>query len=426
MKLAHVYWGERENEGENSTQYENNLLNRQKFCAWCPEGWSYIYYGLSFINHSCQPNVMIDCDANGNANLVAVYPIREDEEVLVSYIDFDMLLGTYAKRQKRFNEYWNFHCKCVICEQHTNNQKDDLEQLKRLRAGKLVKRFHVDRFAPVVELDLRDDGQQTMAQLEIDELVQLLCDTRMFHLIGNSYVQAIFIWACCRDQNLRKSKVMQYMWRLKSQWNQFKALHSQQDFYSEDCGVFIVAETYAEALVACNFHKSVVKIKVPASYYREWIELKPRNNEFIQRVNRFSIMDANTYSTTSQRDESLDAIEQQTANRNAQEDHLMATPESKNVGGGSINTVRSVTATNSQMRQQRNVPSGSVGGHAQKRQMEETESMLRTTRSRTETSRISSANKGNTEPAAFNDHGETQPSRERLVRSTKMPRRYQD
>jgi len=102
----------------------------------------------------------MDFDPHGNARLVAIYPIRENEELLVSYTLYDVLLQEYETRQKKFEELWEFRCRCIICKQYETVEGQDLEQSKRSRAWELVTELHIADFRPLSTLNLRDDDIQ--------------------------------------------------------------------------------------------------------------------------------------------------------------------------------------------------------------------------------------------------------------------------
>ena len=70
-----------------------------------------LYKTSSFINHSCDPNVITIFDGP-RVVLRAIKDIEEGEELLLSYIN---LLATTQVRQMELNEGYMFECTCSKC-----------------------------------------------------------------------------------------------------------------------------------------------------------------------------------------------------------------------------------------------------------------------------------------------------------------------
>ena len=69
-----------------------------------------------YINHSCDPNIVIEWDDDPNeplkANVKAVRPIEIGEELSFSYIDCNL---PYEERQFKLRDY-GFVCQCNKCK----------------------------------------------------------------------------------------------------------------------------------------------------------------------------------------------------------------------------------------------------------------------------------------------------------------------
>ncbi|KAL1603609.1 hypothetical protein SLS60_005197 [Paraconiothyrium brasiliense] len=76
---------------------------------------------LCHLNHSCDPNTFIVMDGP-QMQLRALKDIKEDEELLISYVDPTM---PYARRQTELQERWFFECRCTKCRQGPTLQEDE-------------------------------------------------------------------------------------------------------------------------------------------------------------------------------------------------------------------------------------------------------------------------------------------------------------
>uniref|UniRef100_A0A0E0KVK7 SET domain-containing protein n=1 Tax=Oryza punctata TaxID=4537 RepID=A0A0E0KVK7_ORYPU len=74
----------------------------------------------SCMNHSCCPNAKAykrDEDTDGNAVIIALEPIKKDDEITISYIDEDV---PYEERQAQLADY-GFVCMCPRCQEEKPN-----------------------------------------------------------------------------------------------------------------------------------------------------------------------------------------------------------------------------------------------------------------------------------------------------------------
>uniref|UniRef100_A0A0D9W9W8 SET domain-containing protein n=1 Tax=Leersia perrieri TaxID=77586 RepID=A0A0D9W9W8_9ORYZ len=74
----------------------------------------------SCMNHSCCPNAKAykrDEDTDGNAVIIALQPIKKDDEITMSYIDEDV---PYEERQAQLADY-GFICTCPRCQEEKPN-----------------------------------------------------------------------------------------------------------------------------------------------------------------------------------------------------------------------------------------------------------------------------------------------------------------
>lgn len=64
------------------------------------------------MNHSCDPNCTVVYRPDGQATVVALRDIAQDEEICISYIDIDQ---DFQTRQEELQEY-QFTCECLRCQ----------------------------------------------------------------------------------------------------------------------------------------------------------------------------------------------------------------------------------------------------------------------------------------------------------------------
>lgn len=92
-----------------------------------------VYDNFSLFNHSCSPNVLAynewDC-----MTLITSRPIRENEQLCISYKYFDQNTNT-EERQAYLEESWNFICHCERCEYGREIDDDDIENVNSLTSG---------------------------------------------------------------------------------------------------------------------------------------------------------------------------------------------------------------------------------------------------------------------------------------------------
>ena len=77
------------------------------------EEYHFVYYWISYLNHSCDPNVGFD---NKMERLLARRDIAEGEELLCSYVYIPKFSdATYGRRREFLFAQWGFWCKCRLC-----------------------------------------------------------------------------------------------------------------------------------------------------------------------------------------------------------------------------------------------------------------------------------------------------------------------
>jgi len=74
-----------------------------------------LYLRTSYINHSCEPNVVCQSNAQSTGDLhqvIAVKPIKAGEQLFSTYVQLDL---SYAQRQYMLTQY-GIQCKCGRCQ----------------------------------------------------------------------------------------------------------------------------------------------------------------------------------------------------------------------------------------------------------------------------------------------------------------------
>jgi hypothetical protein len=75
---------------------------------------------LGHINHSCDPNAFVMMDGP-SVTLRTLKPIKEDEEVYISYVD---TTNPYSRRQSELKARWFFDCMCTKCQKGATLDED--------------------------------------------------------------------------------------------------------------------------------------------------------------------------------------------------------------------------------------------------------------------------------------------------------------
>ncbi|VUZ50250.1 unnamed protein product [Hymenolepis diminuta] len=73
-----------------------------------------VYPTISLINHSCNPNVSVQCTDKGVAFIHALQPLRAGSEILLSYKLPFYYNSTQDRRASLQSQYY-FNCECVAC-----------------------------------------------------------------------------------------------------------------------------------------------------------------------------------------------------------------------------------------------------------------------------------------------------------------------
>jgi SET domain-containing protein len=82
---------------------------------------------ISYFNHSCAPNALIDFGGSNVGLIYAYKNISKGEEITINYLENNITYINQAARQKRLN-YWRFNCNCSLC----TSQKEEEENFAKL------------------------------------------------------------------------------------------------------------------------------------------------------------------------------------------------------------------------------------------------------------------------------------------------------
>ena len=75
-----------------------------------------VYFKVSRINHSCQPNAMVE-NVNGQFQLRAIEKIKAGKEINITYLDdFSGFRNRKYRQQSLLNQHFYFLCSCELCE----------------------------------------------------------------------------------------------------------------------------------------------------------------------------------------------------------------------------------------------------------------------------------------------------------------------
>ena len=75
-----------------------------------------VYPEASYFNHSCSPNISKKREGKSWVFSIA-RPVREGEQLCISYLGGDEKDMTLAERRARLQQVWGFECKCERCQQ---------------------------------------------------------------------------------------------------------------------------------------------------------------------------------------------------------------------------------------------------------------------------------------------------------------------
>lgn len=84
-------------------------------------GGFFLYFAISFINHSCNPNCIINVAeaSNKDAQLIATRDIKAGEELTISYTFQDVSLTGMTQAQALKDKY-QIDCRCAQCLESSN------------------------------------------------------------------------------------------------------------------------------------------------------------------------------------------------------------------------------------------------------------------------------------------------------------------
>lgn len=97
-----------------------------------------IYDILSFLNHSCSPN-LLHYNEGDKMTCITSQRIQRGEQLFISYLPF----GNVSKRQRQYElSYWNFICQCVRCEFGREINTIDFQDAQKLNKKELERQLN--------------------------------------------------------------------------------------------------------------------------------------------------------------------------------------------------------------------------------------------------------------------------------------------
>lgn len=94
-----------------------------------------IYGALSFLNHSCSPNLLHFIDRN-IMRCVTSHKIHSGDQLFISYQQFDENDSKYERQTML--DHWNFKCRCVRCESPRDINQNELQKAENMNEKELV------------------------------------------------------------------------------------------------------------------------------------------------------------------------------------------------------------------------------------------------------------------------------------------------
>jgi hypothetical protein len=146
-----------------------------------------VFYNISRINHSCDPNAAYhwDPDANkgrGQGKIHALTRIPANQEITVCYLkELDFLLGSRRDRLHQLRTTWKFTCSCGVCNQPADQDApgaDDPQRamLEALHDSLKLVEPPTPRASPTIAGDTHTNGDEerehTQYLTDISELTQ--------------------------------------------------------------------------------------------------------------------------------------------------------------------------------------------------------------------------------------------------------------
>lgn len=96
-----------------------------------------IYTTISFMNHSCTPNVL-QCIIGDKMTCIASSHIAADTQLCIDYRCFSEYIPT-VERRKVLEEAWGFECLCDRCKSEEEIEESDIENACELSLNELYK-----------------------------------------------------------------------------------------------------------------------------------------------------------------------------------------------------------------------------------------------------------------------------------------------
>jgi hypothetical protein len=265
-KIAHLFYPGKSNSATDTVKerYIHNAKRSKKVPGW------FVYYGISIINHSCNPNSFLSFNEDGKCSVINAIPISygDSTEITINYSESMNLLSDPLERA---NYESMFTCICYTCQ-----KKSPVNESNRMRARELVEKYDLESlttFFGAVEAN-RTEERGMIQELEIEEAIYLLEKLQFFPLIANAYAAALYIYSHNEDEEFRQRKIAKYLFLLKD----FKATISRETGmtevnpnYSTKAFVFARATTILQVHVICKyFVDKIGNIQVPEHLRDVW------------------------------------------------------------------------------------------------------------------------------------------------------------
>lgn len=121
--------------------FRDSLLGREEFDRVL------LYDVLSFLNHSCSPNLLHFLNGN-QMTCITTQRIQRGEQLFINYREF--LDQSKDERQRQLN-FWGFECKCERCEYGRDINDEEFQIASRMNKNELENELQqVDEWTPQI------------------------------------------------------------------------------------------------------------------------------------------------------------------------------------------------------------------------------------------------------------------------------------
>lgn len=97
-----------------------------------------LYDILSYLNHSCSPNLINVIEGNV-MRCITSHRIQRGEQMFISYYPFEK---ETRKRRQRELRNWNFECKCVLCKSERNISSMEFKRANKLNLKDIKRKLN--------------------------------------------------------------------------------------------------------------------------------------------------------------------------------------------------------------------------------------------------------------------------------------------